>query len=63
MRTIKKVFYDVFVDCAIIFMQAVGKGLIKFSKHYRNRSKVSKHLLSPDNHKTINNLGLKRKMR
>jgi hypothetical protein len=41
MRMIKKVISDVFIECTIIFMQAIGKGLIKFSKQYRRRNKVS----------------------
>jgi len=38
--TIRKIILNIFVESAILFMYAVGKGLIKFSNHYRHRTKI-----------------------
>ena len=53
----KKIFLNIFIDCAVILMHAVGKGMIKFSDQYRRKNKVSKPEFISS--KTMRDLGLK----
>ena len=59
MKMVRKIVYEVFVECAIIFMQAVGKGLLKFSKQYRRRNKIGIPKLA-SNKSVIRSVGLKK---